>query len=96
MVERLGILVNTNRHPDYVRELAAAAHRRRKRVFVHFYGDGLEIVDHPMLAALDRLAAVSLAEDRRSSSAETGSDGAGLRTMALSQFFLRCDRCVVF
>ena len=96
MVERLGILVNTNRHPDYVRELAVAAHRRRKRVYVHFYGDGLEIVDHPTLAALDRLATISLAADCRSSSAETESDGNARRTMALSQFFLSCDRWVVF
>ena len=96
MVERLGILVNTNRHPDYVRALADAAHRRRKQVHVYFYGDGVQMVDHPALAALERRATVSMAADPRAVSGGEGSAGVGRRTMALDQFLLTCDRCVVF
>lgn len=89
VAERLGILVNTNRHPDYVRELAAAAGKRRKRVHVHFCGDGLQLLGHPALATLERVATVS-------SGARRGSPDAGERTMALSDFFRICDRCIVF
>jgi hypothetical protein len=86
---RLGILVNTNRHPDYVRQLARAASGCRKQVHVHFSGDGLALADHPALADLERIATVT----RSSGLATTGGEKA---IIDLPRFFRTCDRCVVF
>jgi hypothetical protein len=96
MADRLGILVNTNRHPEYVRELASAAKRLRKDVHVHFSGDGLQLADHPALAGLERIAAVTRSADSRPGAVKSQSAGTGWDIIGLGQFFKTCDRCVVF
>jgi hypothetical protein len=96
MTNSLCILVSSNRHPDYVWHLAGAADRLGKKVHVHFFGDGLELVDHPLLTGLERIAGVTL-------SIEDGVGGknpvpAGLlhNRIDLPAVFRSCDRCLVF
>lgn len=88
MNHRLGILVNTDRHPDYVLQLARAARERGKAVFVHFTGAGLRLADGAFLEALAGLAALSADEKKARPDA--------LSCLGLSDFFSGCDRCVVF
>lgn len=92
---RLGILVNSPRHPDYVLELARAARERNKRVLVHFTGEGTALIDHPGLQALSRYARVTLSDG---APAPAGNGGAPDETArcSLTAFLRRCDRYVVF
>lgn len=96
MPERLGILVNSNRHPAYVRHLAFAAGRCGKTVHVHFSSDGLQLLAHPMLTDLGRLATVTFSADRHPTGQTKPSADPGRAVMTLSQFLGTCDRCVVF
>ena len=91
MAGRLGILVNTDRHPEYVLSLSRAAWMRGRQVSVHFTGAGLHLANGALLAALQSLAHVSCDPD---SSGRAGIQG--LAGLALSEFFHRCDRTVVF
>ena len=92
MDHRLGILVNSERHPEYVLRLARAARDREKTVFVHFTRDGLRLADGPFLAALADLARLSVDKNGW----KGGSGPVALFRIGLSEFFRRCDRCVVF
>jgi hypothetical protein len=91
MDHRLGILVNSDRHPDYVLRLAQAARDRGKSVSVHFTGAGLRLADSPFLAALADLARLSAEKNGLK-----GCRPPTLPCIGLSEFFRRCDRCVVF
>ena len=93
---RLCILVNTNRHPEYVWQLANAAGRLQKQVHVHFFDEGLELVDHPALAGLERIAEVTLSPDARVAAKITDSAAANRRRIDLPAFFQSCGRCLVF
>jgi hypothetical protein len=96
MTDRLCILVNTNRHPDYVWQLAGAAGRLGKKVHVHFFGDGLELVDHPALAGLAQITGVTLSTEDGIDGKYPGSAGTLHRRIDLPAFFRSCDRCLVF
>lgn len=91
MAGRLGILVNSDRHPEYVLELCRAARMRGRQVSVHFTGAGLGMAEEPLLEALEGMAHISR------DPTPTGSAGLSeLPVLALSEFFHRCDRTVVF
>ena len=92
MADRLGILVNSDRYPEYVLELCQAARLRGRQVSVHFTGAGLGLAEGPLLEALEGMAHISREPHL------TGSrDGVPeLPGLALSEFFRRCDRTVVF
>lgn len=96
MAETLGILVNTNRHPDYVKALAQAAGRRGKQVHVHFSGAGLQLANHPSLAGLGCTAGVTLSVDPPSAGTGRQQSEPPKTAVTISQFFNDCDRCVVF
>ena len=91
MAGRLGILVNSDRYPQYVLELCRAAQMRGRQVSVHFTGAGLPLADGPLVEALEGLAHIS-----QEPTASGISGPAGVPCIALSEFLLRCDRTVVF
>jgi hypothetical protein len=91
MNHRLGILVSSDRHPEYVVQLARAARERGKSVFVHFTGSGLRLADGAFLAALAGLATLSADEEGMRAGAAFA-----LSCVGLPDFFRGCDRCVVF
>ncbi|MCF8052272.1 MAG: hypothetical protein K9L59_13605 [Desulfobacterales bacterium] len=91
MAGRLGILVNSDRHPEYVLKLCQAASLRGRQVSVHFTGAGLGLAEGPLIETLEGMAHIS--RELHSS----GRDGVPkLPCLALSEFFRRCDRTVVF
>ncbi|MGD8367632.1 MAG: hypothetical protein PVG78_08320 [Desulfobacterales bacterium] len=91
MDSQLGILVNSDRHPEYILRLARAARDRGKSVLVHFSGAGIRLADGPFCSALSDLAELS---------ADPNGGGVGrppaVSGVGLSDFLRRCDRCVVF
>ncbi len=91
MAGRLGILVNSDRHPEYLLELCQAARLRGRQVSVHFTGAGLHLAEGPLLEALEGMAHISREPH------PSGRDGVPeIPGLALSEFFRRCDRTVVF
>ena len=91
MAGRLGILVNSDRHPEYVLELCRAARMRGRQVWVHFTGAGLHLAEGSLIEALEGLAHIS-----REPQASGRAGAAEISGLALSEFFHRCDRTVVF
>jgi len=94
MVDRLGILVYSDRHPEYVLQLARAAKERGKQVCIHFTGAGLQLASGPLLEALAGLARISLEQAAPAEAAPVDSDA--MRRIPVLQFFEACDRTVVF
>jgi hypothetical protein len=91
MAGRLGILVNSDRHPEYVLELCRAARMRGRQVRVHFTGAGVALAEGPLLEALEGMAQISR-EPRSSGRAGVPE----IPDLELPEFFHRCDRTVVF
>jgi hypothetical protein len=96
LTHSLCILVNSNRHPDYVWQLASAADRHGKKVHVHFFGDGLELVDHPLLTGLERIAGVTLSVEDGVDGKNPVSGGLPHNRTDLPAVFRSCARCLVF
>jgi hypothetical protein len=94
MVNRLGILVYSDHHPEYVLQLALAAKERGKQVCIHFTGAGLQLAAGPLLEALAGLARITL-EKGAPAEAASGAPGA-MRRIPVLEFFEACDRTVVF
>lgn len=94
----LAILVNSDRHPDYVLHLARAAREAGKHVHVHFFGEGIRLADRPRLEALSAIAAISVC---RESVADQGNpfgvdDTLWVPAESVVELVRRCDRYVVF
>jgi hypothetical protein len=94
MADRLGILVHSDRHPEFVLQLARAAKERGKQVCIHFTGPGLQLAAGPLIEALAGLARISV---EQKAPAEAGFvDSVAMHRIPMSEFFKACDRTVVF
>jgi predicted peroxiredoxin len=100
MKTKLGILVNSNRHFDYVVALACAAHAKGKDVHIHLTQQGVYLLREKAFSDLTRRVRVSIckesvrvfgleAEIGRSREKILGPSG------RMADVLSDCDRCVV-
>lgn len=57
---KLGILVNTDRHPDHIVGITRAALSRGHDVTLFIMDDGTKLLNHPGLCSLSRLPGVQM------------------------------------
>jgi hypothetical protein len=98
MEQSLAILVTSEQHPEYVRQLARAARQQGKSVKVHFAGTGVLLATSPMLASLVDCAEVTVCRDSAAGKDDGQMESAGLLAPAsrLAELIDGCDRHVVF
>ena len=98
----LGILVNSNRHFDFVVKLSEAAASKGIGVMVHILGQGVAGINNAdVLAALSRIAQVSVcAASMRQFARQTAVKMPKAVMISppgqLARILSRCDRHVVF
>jgi len=57
---KLGILVNTDRHPDHVIGITTAAVSKGHEVIIFIMDDGTKLLNNPNLCALSKLQGVQM------------------------------------
>ena len=63
MVNTLGILVNTDKHLDYVINLTKAAYGKGKRVRIFFTGNGVKLTQSAEFSKLSGMAELSICSE---------------------------------
>jgi len=100
MKTKLGILVNSNSHFDYVVALARAAHDKGKDVHIHLTQQGVFLMRESVLNDLTRLVRVTVCGESVKAFGLGAEIGSGKKILAqscrLEEILSDCDRCVVF
>lgn len=99
--DTLGIIVNSNRHFDFVTKLAEAATGNAKQVCIHLLGAGCEFVKTEACARLSQRARITLCADSARRVAPQAVDKVPgsvslVPTQELTRILERCQRYVVF
>lgn len=101
MGEKLGILVGTDKHFDYVINLAEAAHAKGKTVEIFFTGMGVKLTQRAEFEQLVGKAKLSVCDVSFRGFGLTGDvPGVGFKDFATqarnAEMLNECDRYVVF
>lgn len=101
MAEKLGILVSSNKHLNYVINLTRAAHEKGKEVRIFFTGKGVSLTKDPDFQKLIGKAKISLCDvSYRSLGLEGDVPGLGYKDFATqaknAEMIKDCDGYVVF
>ena len=101
MKTKLGIVVNSTKHLDYVVALAHAARAKGKDVHIHFTQQGVFLVREKAFSDLTRLARVSVCKESVKVfglEAEIGNSREKILAPScrLAEVLSDSDRCVVF
>ncbi len=101
MSEKLGILVGTDKHLDYVINLTKAAHAKGKTVEIFFTGYGVYLTQKPEFEQLVGKAKLSVCDVSFRAYGLSGDvPGVGFKDFATqarnAEMMIECDRYVVF
>jgi hypothetical protein len=101
MADKLGILVSTNKHLDYVIKLTAAAHEKGKDVQIFFTGQGVLLTQDPDWEQLVGKAKLAICDVSFRANGLSGDvPGLGFKDFATqarnADMIAECDRYVVF
>jgi predicted peroxiredoxin len=101
MSDRLGILVNTEKHLKNVIALTKAAHEKGKKVQIFFTGKGVLLTQQPEFAELVGKAKLSVCDVSFRANGLSGEvPGVGFKDFATqarnAEMIDECDRYVVF
>jgi len=101
MDERLGILVSSNKHLDYIIALTTAAHEKGKKVQIFFTGQGVLLTQMPEFEKLVGKAKLSVCDvSFRVNGLEGEVPGVGFKDFATqarnAEMIKECDRYLVF
>jgi len=101
MANKLGILVCTNKHLDYVIALTTAAHDKGKSVQIFFTGQGVLLTQKPEFGQLEGKAKLSVCDVSYRAKGLSGDvPGVGFKDFATqarnAEMIESCDRYVVF
>lgn len=100
MKTKLGILVNSTKHFDYVVALARAAHARGKDVHIHLTQQGVYLLREKAISDLTRQVRVSVCKEsvrELGLEAEIGHSREKILAPSgrMADVLSDCDRCVV-
>ena len=101
MADKLGILVSTNKHLDYVIGLTTAAHAKGKDVQIFFTGQGVLLTQDPNWEKLVGKAKLAICDVSFRANGLSGDvPGLGFKDFATqarnADMIAECDRYVVF
>ena len=101
MDDRLGILVSSNKHLDYVIALTKAAHQKGKQIQIFFTGQGVLLTQKPEFSELVGKAKLSVCDvSFRANGLEGEVPGVGFKDFATqarnAEMIKECDRYLVF
>lgn len=101
MGDRLGIMVSSNKHLDYVIALTNAAYQKGKHVQIFFTGQGVLLTQKPDFAQLVGKAKLSVCDvSFRANNLQGDVPGVGFKDFATqarnAEMISECDRYVVF
>jgi len=101
MDDRLGILVSSNKHLDYVIALTKAAHQNDKQIQIFFTGQGVLLTQKPEFSELVGKAKLSVCDvSFRANGLEGEVPGVGFKDFATqarnAEMIKECDRYLVF
>lgn len=101
MDDRLGILVSSNKHLDYVISLTNAAHQKGKHVRIFFTGQGVLLTQKSEFEELVGKAKLSVCDvSFRANGLEGEVPGVGFKDFATqarnAEMIKECDRYLVF
>ena len=101
MGDRLGILVSSNKHLDYVIALTTVAHQKGKHVQIFFTGQGVLLTQKPEFEDLVGKAKLSVCDvSFRGNGLEGDVPGVGFKDFATqarnAEMIKECDRYLVF
>ncbi|UCH21453.1 MAG: hypothetical protein JSU83_23645 [Deltaproteobacteria bacterium] len=101
MSEKLGILVSSDKHLDYLVKLTSAAHIKGKEVRIFFTGKGVLLTQKPEFEMLVGKADIKLCDvSFRSLGLQGNLPGLGFKDFATqaknAEMIKECDRYVVF
>ena len=101
MNDRLGILVCSNKHLDWVIALTKAAHEKGKKVQIFFTGHGVLLTQKPEFKELVGNAKLSVCDvSFRANGLEGEVPGVGFKDFATqarnAEMIKECDRYLVF
>ena len=101
MAEKLGILVSSDKHLDYIINLTDAAHNKGKSVEIFFTGKGVLLTQSPRFKKLISKAKMSLCDNSfRALGLEGDVPGFGFKDFATqaknAEIIKTSDRYVVF
>ncbi|MEJ2656064.1 MAG: DsrE family protein [Desulfobacterales bacterium] len=101
MANKLGILVSSNKHLDYVIALTTAAHNKGKSVQIFFTGKGVLLTQKPEFEQLVGKAKLSVCDVSFRANGLSGDvPGVGFKDFATqarnAEMIESCDRYVVF
>ena len=101
MAEKLGILVSSDKHLDYIINLTAAALKKNKAVEIFFTGQGVLLTQSPEFQKLVGKAKLSLCDNSfRALGLEGDVPGLGFKDFATqaknAEMIKNSDRYVVF
>ena len=101
MDNRLGILVSSDKHLDYVIALTKAAHEKSKKVQIFFTGQGVLLTQKPEFEKLVSKAKLSVCDvSFRANGLEGEVPGVGFKDFATqarnADMIKECDRYLVF
>ncbi len=101
MAEKLGVLVSSDRHLDYVINLTDAAHAKGKEIEIFFTGKGVLLTQSPEFSQLVGRAKMSLCDvSFRALGLEGDVPGFGFKDFATqaknAEIIKNSDRYVVF
>lgn len=101
MNDRLGILVCSNKHLDYVVALTTAAHEKGKKVQIFFTGQGVLLTQKPEFKNLVGKAKLSVCDvSFRANNLEGEVPGVGFKDFATqarnAEMIKECDRYLIF
>ena len=101
MAEKLGVLVSSDRHLDYVINLTDAAHAKGKEIEIFFTGKGVLLTQSPEFSKLVGKAKMSLCDvSFRALGLEGDIPGFGFKDFATqaknAEIIKNSDRYVVF
>lgn len=101
MANKLGILVSSNKHLDYVIALTTAAHDKGKNVQIFFTGQGVLLTQRPEFGQLVEKAKLSVCDVSFRANGLSGDvPGVGFKDFATqarnAEMIESCDRYVVF
>ena len=101
MDDRIGILVSSNKHLDYVIAFTKAAHEKGKKIQIFFTGQGVLLTQQPEFTKLVSKAKLSICDvSFRANGLEGEVPGVGFKDFATqarnAEMIKECDRYLVF
>ena len=101
MDDRIGILVSSNKHLDYVIAFTKAAHEKGKKIQIFFTGQGVLLTQQPEFTKLVGKAKLSICDvSFRANGLEGEVPGVGFKDFATqarnAEMIKECDRYLVF